>query len=74
MRKKIKVKKFKEFVSFSSLIDPFQEWGREFTDEKEMKDFKKSPSFNSLFFGILVKIWKELKNIREELKRERLIK
>jgi hypothetical protein len=56
------------------LIDPFQEWGREFTDEKEMKDFKKSPSFNPLFFGILVKIWKELKNIREELKRERLIK
>ena len=74
MAKKLKSKKFKEFVTYSSLIEPWSEWGQEFTDEKEMKEFKKHPNLSVLNFGLLFKIWQELKSIRHEIKRERIIK
>ena len=67
-------KKFREVVSYSSLIGSFSNWGQEFKVEKEAQKFKKSPSIDALKLAYLDRILYSLKDIHRELKREKIIK
>ena len=71
--KKVKVvKPIKTFVSYRQLVDEFSNWGQEL-EKKEATEMLKHPNTEQLTFAFLVKIVDLLREIRDEVKRERKI-
>jgi len=69
---KIKPKKF--HLSYRSLVSDYPNWGLEKENKKEFLEEKKSPSDSTLQFAFLTKIVVLLVEIRDEVKRGRILK
>lgn len=73
-KKKIPKKEPKKFwFNYRELVDEYSNWGREVEGIKCFREAKKSPSDADLQFAFLVKIVDLLREIRDEVKRDRKI-
>lgn len=73
--KKTPEKKPKKFtLAYRLLVGEYPNWERVFGSKKEMDKMKKSPDDSTLKIAFLVRIIDLLREIRDEVKRERIIK
>lgn len=61
-------------VSFLSLVNGYQNWGYTYETKKEADAIRKSPPDNAMILGYLELIVKELRAIKNEIGRERVLK
>lgn len=73
-KKTPKKKSEKVFVKYKELINEHSNWGEEKENKKEAREMRNHPSYGQLQFAFLSKIVDLLKEIRDELKREKTIK
>jgi uncharacterized C2H2 Zn-finger protein len=74
LQRHIRKEHFSEFVSYFSLLQRPEQWGYRYDNEKDVREFKKSPSDLALQMAFLAHIWQELINIKEELQKTRTLK
>ena len=69
-----KKKPEKIFVSYGELMNEYSNWGENKESKKEATKMREHPSVYKLQFAFLTRIIDLLREIRNEVKRERLIK
>lgn len=69
-----KKKPVKIFVSYRELVNEYPNWGQEMERKKNATEMRNHPTHDELMLAFLTKIVDLLREIRNEVKKERVIK